>query len=198
VGVPEPPETVEAADRAAWRRWLQRNHMRSTGVWLLIGKKDGTVPAVGYDDAVEEALCFGWIDSKPNTLDEHRYKLWMAPRKPKSVWSAINKARIERLLADGKVTPAGQAAIETAKTNGAWDALKASDALELPDDLLGAFDRHPGSRRNWDGFPPGVRRQILEWINAAKREQTRATRVEETASRAARNVRANQWRGPSG
>jgi uncharacterized protein YdeI (YjbR/CyaY-like superfamily) len=193
VGVSKhPPETVEVRGRAAWRRWLQRNHERSTGVWILIGKKGGTVPAVGYDDAVEEALCFGWIDSRPNTLDEHRYKLWMAPRKPRGVWSAINKVRIERLLAEGRVTPAGLAAIETARANGAWDALNASDALHLPDDLLAAFDRHRGSRASWGGFPPGVRRQILEWINAARREPTRAQRVEKTASLAARNIRASR------
>jgi uncharacterized protein YdeI (YjbR/CyaY-like superfamily) len=118
----------------------------------------------------------------------------MAPRKPKSAWSAVNKRRVDVLMAAGLMTEAGLAAIEAAKTDGSWNALDRSDALELSDDLLAAFERHPGSRANWDGFPAGARKQILEWIYAAKRDETRAGRVEQTASLAARNERANQWR----
>jgi uncharacterized protein YdeI (YjbR/CyaY-like superfamily) len=185
---------VEVADRAAWRRWLARHHTRGAGVWLTVHKKGSTSGSLSYEEAVREALCFGWIDSTANRLDDERYLLWMAPRKPRSVWSAVNKRRIEELLDDGCITEAGLAVIEAAKADGSWQALERSDSLEVPDDLQEGFARHPGSRAQWDGFPPGVRKQILEWIYSAKREETRANRVEETASLAAKGERAHQWR----
>ncbi|HVF08424.1 MAG TPA: YdeI/OmpD-associated family protein [Actinomycetota bacterium] len=188
------PELVEVADRAAWRRWLSKHHRTHDAIWLVIHKKRSTTGTLGYEDAVCEALCFGWIDSTANTLDDERYKLWMAPRKAKSAWSAVNKRRIENLVSSGAMTHSGMAVIEAAKADGSWAALERSDALELPDDLVAAFHRHGGSREHWDAFPPGVRKQILEWIYAAKRDDTRAKRVEETATLAARNERANQWR----
>ena len=187
------PELIEVVDRVAWRRWLKRHHRRHDAIWLVIHKKGSTSGSLNYGDAVAEALCFGWIDSKANTLDDERYKLWMAPRKPRSAWSAVNKRRVEELVASGAMHQAGMAAIEAAKADGSWTALDRSDALELPADLLGAFDRHEGSRAKWDGFPPGVRKQILEWVYSAKRPETRAKRVEETASLAAQNERANRW-----
>jgi uncharacterized protein YdeI (YjbR/CyaY-like superfamily) len=188
------PELVEVPDRAAWRRWLSSHHRRGTAVWLVIHKKGSRSGSLAYEDAVLEALCFGWIDSKANSLDDERYRLWMTPRKPKSMWSAVNKRRIESLLAAGLITKAGLAVIEAAKADGSWNALDRSDALEVPDDLVEALEQHPGSRANWDGFPPSARKQILWWIYSAKREETRARRVEETASLAARNERANQPR----
>lgn len=188
------PELDEVADRAAWRHWLARNHQRTGGLWLVIHKQGSTKGSLDYEDAVSEALCFGWIDSKANALDDERYKLWMAPRKPRSAWSAVNKRRVESLVASGAMAPAGLAVIEAAKTDGAWTALARSDALEVPGDLLDAFHRHDRSREYWEAFPPGVRKQILEWIYAAKRDETRSKRVEETARLAARNERANQWR----
>ncbi len=188
------PELVEVADRAAWRRWLTRNHRRTGGLWLVIHKRGSTEGSLDYEGAVCEALCFGWIDSKANTLDDERYKLWMAPRKPRSAWSAVNKRRVENLMDSGAMAPAGLAVIEAAKTDGAWAALERSDALEVPGDLRDAFRRHDGSRKHWEAFPPSVRKQILEWIYAAKRDETRSKRVEETARLAARNERANQWR----
>ncbi len=158
----------------------------------MIHKKGSRSGSLAYEDAVLEALCFGWIDSKANSLDDERYKLWMAPRKPRSMWSATNKRRIESLLAAGLITEAGLATIDAAKADGSWNALDRSEALEVPDDLVEAFERHAGSRANWDGFPPSARKQILWWVYSAKREETRATRVEQTASLAARNERANQ------
>jgi uncharacterized protein YdeI (YjbR/CyaY-like superfamily) len=186
--------TVEAADRAAWRRWLARHHGRDGGVWLVIHKKGSTTGSLSYEDAVREALCFGWIDSTANKLDHERYRLWMAPRRPRSIWSAVNKRRVEELLAEGRMREPGAARIEAPKANGSGNALDPIDALELPDDLLDAFDRHAGSRANWDGFPPSTRKQILYWIYSAKRDETRARRVEQAASLAARNERANETR----
>ncbi len=188
-------ERVRAKDRAAWRRWLARHHERAGGLWLVIHKKGSRSGTLSYEDAVLEALCFGWIDSKANSLDDETYLLWMAPRKPASGWSAINKERVDRLIEANALAPPGLAAIETAKANGSWDALNQSDAMIVPDDLEAAFAAQPAAARtNWDGFPPGVRKQILEWINTAKRAETRAKRVDETARSATENIRANQWR----
>ena len=189
-------EIVAPEDRAAWRRWLTRNHAQPSGVWLLVRKKDGRASGVTYEEAVLEALCFGWIDSTAGRHDDDHYRLWLAPRKPSSGWSALNKRRVSELEAASLLAPAGIAAIETARRNGSWDALTASDALQIPRDLAAAFREHPPARRHWDAFPPSVRKQILTWIGTAKRPETRARRVQETATLASENRRANQWRPP--
>lgn len=157
-------------------------------------RRDRRRDPLSYEEAVREALCFGWIDSTSKGVDADRYRLWMAPRKSKSGWAASNKRRIEELIATGAMTDAGMAVVDAAKADGSWNALDRSEALEVPDDLSAAFDCHEGSRANWDGFPPGARKQMLWWIDSAKREQTRAKRIEETATLAARNERANEWR----
>lgn len=191
-------EEVFAEDRAAWRRWLGRHHATSGAVWLVIAKKGSGLETVSYEEAVEEALCFGWIDAKANTRDARSYRQWMAPRKPGSGWSASNKARVQRLLADGRMAPAGLAAIDAAKADGSWTRLDASHALEMPRDLAAALRAFPNARRHFDAFPPSARRAILEWIDGAKRPATRTRRVEETARLAEDNVRANQWRPKTG
>jgi uncharacterized protein YdeI (YjbR/CyaY-like superfamily) len=185
-------EIVELADRRAWRRWLTKHHTRQTGIWLTVHKQGSTSGSLGYDDAVREALCFGWIDATAKKLDEDRYLQWMAPRRPRSGWSASNKQRVEELAAQGAMTAAGLAAIEAAKADGSWSKLDLLQTLEVPDDLAAAFRKHRGARANWDAFPKSVRGQILLWIDDAKRPETRARRVERTASDAAENVRANQ------
>lgn len=193
----EDTEVLEPRDRAQLRRWLARHHTRESGVWLTIHKRGSTRGTLAYEDAVREGLCYGWIDSTARRLDDERYLLWFAPRRPKSGWSAVNKRRVEELVADGSMAEPGLAAIEAAKADGSWSRFDRSEALEEPDDLLAAFDRHPGSRAHWDGFPPSVRKQLIGWIDTARREQTRARRVDEIASRAARGERANQWRPKS-
>jgi uncharacterized protein YdeI (YjbR/CyaY-like superfamily) len=191
-----PSETtpiVEPKDRGAWRRWLERHHATSGPVWLALLKKGSSANGVTYEEAVLEALCFGWIDSTANPLDEDHYLIRMSRRKPGSGWSLVNKRRIEGLVAEGRLTPAGLAAIEAAKADGSWSKLDASHALEVPKDLAAAFRRHAGSRKHFDAFPPSTKRAILEWIDQAKRPETRANRVEETARLAKDNLRANQW-----
>ena len=187
-------ELVSPRDLVAWRRWLQRHHTQDAAIWLELRKKGGAGDGVVYAEAVEEALCFGWIDSKAKRLDDERYAMWFARRKPKSAWSAVNKARVDRLLAEGRMADPGLSAVALAKDNGAWDALNDSDALLVPDDLAAALADSGDARRHWDAFPPSVRKQILEWINTAKREETRAKRVTETATLAADDIRAHQWR----
>ena len=156
--------------------------------------KKGHGPTVAYDDVVQEALAFGWVDSQPRVLDADRSQLLLTPRKPGSRWSRANKQRIATLRAQGLIAPAGEAAVARAQADGTWDALTEVEALAEPDDLREALDREPGARENWDRFPRSTRRAILEWILAARRPETRARRVSETAEKAARNIRANQWR----
>lgn len=184
---------VEVATRAEWRAWLEANQARGEGVWLVYRKK-AAGGVFGAADAAEEALCFGWIDSLPRKLDAERTMLLVAPRKRGSNWSALNKARAERLIAAGLMRPRGAATIAAAKADGSWSALDAVEALAVPDDLAAAFERHRPARAKWDAFPPSVRRGILEWIVNARSPETRARRVEETAERAAAGERVNQWR----
>jgi uncharacterized protein YdeI (YjbR/CyaY-like superfamily) len=173
---------------------LEKNHARQGGIWLVTFKKHCGDKYVPYDDVVEEALCFGWIDSVTRKLDEDRTMLWLSPRKPGSGWSKLNKERVEKTIAAGLMTPAGLEKIEAAKQEGSWHALDAIEALEIPPDLEAALASYPSARQNFDAFPRSVKRGILEWIATAKRPQTRAKRVEETARLAEDNIRANQWR----
>lgn len=186
---------VEATTRAQWRDWLAAHHPQTESVWVVTYKVGASQPRVPYDDLVEEALAFGWIDSLPRKLDAERTMLLMSPRKPGSNWSAVNKARIDKMIAAGLMHPAGLAKIEQARADGSWTALDAVDRLEVPADLAAAFDRHPGSAEAFAAFPPSARRGILEWIGNAKRPETRAARIAETAEKAQRGERANQWRG---
>ncbi|MEM6425940.1 MAG: YdeI/OmpD-associated family protein [Cyanobacteria bacterium P01_D01_bin.128] len=192
-----PKNSIHPLTRAEWRAWLAENHQRDRGIWLITYKKATGKPRIDYNDAVEEALCFGWIDSKPNKLDEARSLLWFAPRKSKTGWSKVNKERIERLLSGGLMAPAGLAKLEAAQQDGSWSALDAIEALEIPPDLATAFAAYPNSAENFDAFPRSAKRGILEWISTAKRSETRAKRIAETAELAAQNIRANQWRKPS-
>ena len=185
-------ERVHAETRAEWRRWLGANHGSAPGVWLVSWKKATGKPSVGYAESVEEALCFGWIDSLNRTVDDERTQQLFTPRRPGSRWSRSNKERVERLLADGLIEPAGLAAIEAAKASGAWTALDDVENLVVPDDLAAAFAAHPGAADHWESFPPSVRGAILLWILDAKRPETRANRIAVTASEAAAGRRANQ------
>jgi uncharacterized protein YdeI (YjbR/CyaY-like superfamily) len=190
---PPPEPWVHPLSRAEWREWLRLNHERATGVWLVSYKKATGRPRVEYDAAVEEALCFGWVDSKPNKLDAERSLLWFAPRKPGTGWSRPNKLRVERLL------QAGLRKVEQARRDGSWTNLDAIEDLQVPDDLARALAGQPDAALHFDAFPRSAKRGILEWIASAKTPQTRARRIDETARLASRNERANQWRPkPSG
>jgi uncharacterized protein YdeI (YjbR/CyaY-like superfamily) len=189
-----PANSIHPLTRGEWRAWLEENHTRGEGVWLITYKKATGMPRLEYDEAVEEALCFGWVDSKPNKLDDERSLLWFAPRKAGTGWSKPNKDRVAKLIAAGLIAPAGLAKIEAAKADGSWNALDAVEALEIPADLDQALAANPPARQYWDAFPRSVKRGILEWIANAKQPETRARRIEETVRLAAENVRANQWR----
>jgi uncharacterized protein YdeI (YjbR/CyaY-like superfamily) len=189
-----PPNSIHPKTRAEWRRWLKQNHHRTEGVWLITYKKGTGKPRFEYDEAVEEALCFGWIDSKPNKLDEERSMQWYAPRKAGAGWSKINKARAAKMIEAGLMTPAGLAKIEAARQDGSWNALDMVEAQGVPLDLAAALAANLNAQQYFDAFPRSVKRAILEWIASARKPETRAKRVEETARLAAENIRANQWR----
>jgi uncharacterized protein YdeI (YjbR/CyaY-like superfamily) len=186
-------EVLYDMDRADWRRWLKRNHERALGVWLVLYKKGSGKSGVTYEEAVEEALCFGWIDSRPNVLDEKRFKLHLSPRKKNSLWSRSNKERSRRLIAQGLMTPAGLSKIEAAKSNGNWDIIDDVEALRVPEDLERALSAHPPAKENFEAFAVSYKKQALWWIKSAKRPETRARRVEETTLLAAENKKANQY-----
>lgn len=188
-----PPNSIYPKTRAAWRAWLEKNHARREGVWMIMYKKASGKPYVAYDDGVEEALCFGWIDSIKNKLDEERSVQYYSPRKRGSGWSRVNKERIERMIAEGKMTPAGLEKIEAAKKDGTWTKLDRIEELEVPPDLRKALKANGAAWTHWEAFPRSVKRAILEWIMNAKRPETRAKRIEETARLAGENKRANQW-----
>jgi uncharacterized protein YdeI (YjbR/CyaY-like superfamily) len=183
-------EIVEVADRAAWRQWLADRHAQRESIWLVFHKQasDGTSPT--YDEAVEEALCFGWIDSTVNRLDDRRSLQLFAPRKPRSTWSASNKERVARLEQQGLLAPAGIAAIERAKQDGTWSALDAIERLEEPADLAAALDTVAAARASWNGFSPSSRKAILWWVVSAKRPETRTKRIDQTVRMAAKGLRA--------
>ncbi len=186
---------VEVTDRAQWRAWLMANHHLRESIWLIFPRKGAGPDWLSNDDIVEEALCFGWIDSLPRSRDESRSMLRISPRKPGSAWSALNKRRAGRMIEVGLMMPQGLAAIEAAKRNGQWDALNAVEALNLPPDLVAALQAKGDAMALFEGFPRSVKRGILEWIAAAKRPATRQARIVTTATMAAENRRANQWRG---
>lgn len=186
-------KTYYAKSRAAWRNWLQKNHAKEERIWLIIYRKDSGKPTLTYADSVEEALCFGWIDSKPNKRDEESFYLTFAKRNPKSKWSKLNKTRIKKLLEQGLIAEAGLQAIDTAKKSGTWEALDEVEELIVPPDLKKALSKNKQAQKHFDAFPKSVKRGILEWILNAKRKETRTKRITETVSLAEKNIRANQY-----
>ncbi len=182
-----------APDRATWRTWLLENYETSTGVFLLTYLKQTGKPYLKYDESVEEALCFGWIDSTKRKIDATSSKLLFTPRSLKSNWSALNKTRVDRLITKGLMLPAGLAKVEYAKQHGTWDALNEVTETIIPPDLMVAFEHNLSALEHWEKFSKSSRRGILEWILNAKTPETRAKRILETATLADQNVKANQY-----
>ena len=180
---------VEADDRSSWRAWLEANHATSGGAWLVARRPRSGTPGLDYEAAVEEALCFGWIDGTGGRLDDERSKQYFAPRKPRSGWAATNKARVERLIAEGRMAPAGLEAIERAKANGSWALLDSVERLEVPADLAAALEARSPAPTNFSAWPPSVRKQALASLVLARRPDTRAERVRKIAEGASRNER---------
>ena len=181
---------VHADDRDTWRAWLAANHATEGGAWLVTWRPRSGRVGLDYEAAVEEALCFGWVDSTGGRFDDDRGKLYFAPRKPRSVWAATNKARVERLIRDGRMAPAGLAAIDRAQANGSWGTLDSVERMEVPQDLTAALEGAPPAAVNFAAFPPSARKMLLGWVALARRPETRAVRIAQIAEAAARNERA--------
>ena len=182
-----PDDHVAPATRAEWRAWLRANHRKSALVWLLLYKKHTGKQTLSYDAAVEEALCYGWIDSILRRVDEDRYVQKFTPRKPASNWSASNKRRVAKLLAAGKMTRAGKAAVEVAKANGRWqDETAAATELPCPEELTARLADNAKARAFFEQLAPSYQRQYIGWIGSAKRPATRARRADEAVATLAR------------
>ena len=187
-------ESFEPKSLGDWETWLEGHHGRAESVWVVLAKRGSGLPCIDREALVATALAFGWVDSLPNKLDEARYKLRFSPRSPRSNWSAVNKAYVAQLEAEGRMRPAGRRMVDLAKRTGTWTALNDVDALVIHDDLAEALDATPPARQNWETFPPSTRRGILEQIYTAKRPATRAQRIRRTAEAAARGERAFAWK----
>ncbi|MBA4851903.1 YdeI family protein [Emticicia sp. BO119] len=180
-------------NRQAWREWLMENHDKEKNVWIKIYKKQSQIPSVSYDEAVDEALCFAWVDSSIKSGNEEYYYQFFARRNPKSNWSRVNKAKVEKLIETGLMTEAGLKIIDFAKENGYWTALDDVENLINPADLQTALDNNRTAKTYFDAFPRSVKRSILEWLLNARQEETRKKRIIEIVTLAEKNIRANQY-----
>lgn len=187
-------ETFCPASQQEWRQWLKKNHRSKQSVWLVSYKKNSNIPTVTYNEAVDEALCFGWIDSTKKSLDEERSMQFFCQRKPNSVWSKINKAKVQRLIEEGRMTKAGLSCIEVAKQNGSWTILDEVEELIIPKDLAIEFRRNPGSKEYFLSLSKSMRKMMLQWLVVAKRPETRQNRIKEIAEQAAQKLKPKQFR----
>ncbi|HEY9489585.1 MAG TPA: YdeI/OmpD-associated family protein [Chryseosolibacter sp.] len=179
-----------AKDRKQWREWLQKNHENEKSVWLILYSQKSKIPAIDYSAAVEEALCFGWIDSKALKRDDESHYQYFSKRKPGSGWSKLNRERVERMIREGRMAPVGQAIVDLAKKSGAWDAFIDVENSVIPDDLKKQFDKNKRAFDNFNAFAPSARRIILAWIQNAKKAETRKQRIEKTVALAAQNLKS--------
>ena len=184
-------KTFYAKTKKEWRKWLEKNHRSEKAVWLIFYKKGSGIQSTNYAEALEEALCFGWIDSKANKRDDESYYQYFAKRKPHSNWSKVNKEKAAKLIEKGVMTPAGFESIEIAKRNRTWSALDEVEVLIIPPDLQLLFDKNIEAFENWKKFSRSIKRGILERILNAKRPETRQKRIAETVELAKNNIKAN-------
>lgn len=184
MGVHDEAERIEPATVQEWSAWLAAHHADRPGVWFVAARREAD-RAVGYEEQVVEALRWGWVDSTVRPVDERRAMLWFSPRRKGSVWTRNNKQRVARLEAEGRMEPAGAAAVAAAQASGMWTLMDDVEDLVVPDDLAAALGAQPGAREHWDAASPSSRKQALAWIVLAKRPETRANRVAATAARAA-------------
>ena len=189
MGALDDGEKVTAPDAGTWRAWLEANHERAKGVWLVRGRSGFADRHVSYEDAIRHALCFGWIDGPVRTFDEESGGLWFSPRRPSSGWAATNKARLIELEEQGLIAEAGRRAVEVAKANGSWTLLDNAEALREPEDFAAALDAVPEARAAWDAFPPSARKLGITNVDTARRPETRAARIAKIVRDAASGVR---------
>eukprot|EP00768_Dysnectes_brevis_P007315 gnl/Dysnectes_brevis/6136_a9275_543.p1 GENE.gnl/Dysnectes_brevis/6136_a9275_543~~gnl/Dysnectes_brevis/6136_a9275_543.p1 ORF type:complete len:193 (+),score=15.05 gnl/Dysnectes_brevis/6136_a9275_543:31-609(+) len=181
------------SDASDFREWLKHNHKTKKHIWIIFFKQSSPTPNLSWSEAVDQALCFGWIDSTKRARDKQSYMQRYTPRKPKSVWSRINKLKVEALTKSGQMTEEGLAAVKRAKTNGSWFTLDSCDALEVPIDLETAFAKHPGSKAFYLSLSPSKRRGLLSWVAMAKRDITKEKRIKEIVKAALERRRPSHF-----
>lgn len=187
------PETFYPKNQKAWRQWLKKNHVSKQSIWLVCYKKKSNIPSISWSEAVDEALCFGWIDSTRKTIDEEKFIQFFSKRKPISTWSKINKEKIKLLIEKGLMTNAGYQSIETAKLNGSWSILDEVEELTIPKDLENAFKANKGSKAYFLNLSKSVQKMMLSWIALAKQAETRQRRIKEIAEHAAKKIKPKQF-----
>ena len=187
-------ETFCPKSRQEWRKWLEDNHLDKQSIWLIYYKKKTNIPTVTYSDAVDEALCFGWIDSKAKSIDEQKSMQFFSKRKIKSVWSKVNKDKVARLTETGLMAQAGLNSVEIAKQNGCWTILDEAEALIIPNDLELEFQKSPNSKDYFLSLSRSDKRNILQWLTMAKRPETRMKRMEEIVELASEKLKPKQFR----
>jgi uncharacterized protein YdeI (YjbR/CyaY-like superfamily) len=176
-------------NRDEWHAWLKENHRTSSGIYLVYYKKASRQPTITYEEAVQEALSFGWIDSTAHALDRDRYMQLFTSRKPGSSWSRLNKERVEKLIREGRMTPAGREKVEAALRDGSWTMLDKIEKLALPEDLAESLDASPRARAVFDGLPASTRKVIIRWIESARKQETRDKRIGRTISELGKGIR---------
>jgi uncharacterized protein YdeI (YjbR/CyaY-like superfamily) len=186
-------KTFYPKNNEVWRKWLDKNHITEASVWFVFYKKISNQPTVKYSEAVDIALCYGWIDSKQMPIDEEKYMQFFCKRKPKSVWSRVNKAKVERLIAEGRMQKAGFEVIEIAKQNGSWNILDNAENLIIPEELEKEFKKYKNAKTNFLNLSRTDKRNILQWLNMAKRSETIQKRIEDIASLAEQGLKPKQF-----
>lgn len=165
-------ETFYPPNIREWRQWLQEHHASKRSVWLICYRKSSGIPSISWSDSVDEALCFWWIDSTRRSIDHERFMQYFCRRKPNSNWSKVNKEKVQQLIADGRMTPAGLASIDVAKKNGSWNILDEAEELRIPDDLEAALNQLTGAKEFFLSQSKSVRKMMLTWLVLCKRDET--------------------------
>ncbi|UKB77613.1 YdeI/OmpD-associated family protein [Chryseobacterium sp. MEBOG07] len=193
MGTSSERSTVYVNTKAEWREWLENNHHVEQSIWLVCNTKKSNLPVVYWTELVDEALCFGWIDSTRKTIDEGSFMQLFSRRKPKSTWSKINKEKVERLIENKLMTQAGLETIRIAKENGSWTILDTVEELIIPEDLNETFKLHEGSEAYFLSLSKSIKKMMLQWIVLAKRPETRKNRIDEIAIQAAQNKKPKNF-----
>jgi uncharacterized protein YdeI (YjbR/CyaY-like superfamily) len=187
-------ETYCPKSQADWRKWLEKNHKLKQSIWLIYYKASSKVHSLSWSEAVDEALCFGWIDSTKKTIDQERYMQYFSRRKPNSTWSRINKEKVAKLIQTNQMTKAGFDCIEIAKQNGSWTILDKVEALIVPEDLQEELSNHKGAKQFFDSQSNSVKKGLLYWVVSAKRKETRHRRILEIAENASKGLKPKAFR----
>jgi len=186
-------EIFYPTSQTAWRQWLAKNHSSKQSVWLVYYAKSSEKPSLTWSEAVDVALCFGWIDSKRIKIDKDTSHQYFSKRKPKSIWSKINKGKVQKLIENGLMTPAGMESVEVAKQNGSWNILDEVEELIIPNDLEEAFKKHKGSKDYFLSLSKSIRKMMLTSLVLARRPETRQKRIHEIAEHAGQNKKPKQF-----